>query len=40
MAVLVTKGGTGADKFDCDAGKDKTTDFKPSEGDIKSTNCE
>jgi hypothetical protein len=33
-------GGKGADKFDCGAGNDKITDFKPSEGDIKSTNCE
>jgi len=33
-------GGKGADKFDCGAGTDKITDFKPSEGDIKSTNCE
>lgn len=33
-------GEKGADKFDCGAGNDKITDFKPSEGDIKSTNCE
>jgi Ca2+-binding RTX toxin-like protein len=33
-------GGSGADKFDCGAGNDKITDFNPSEGDIKSTNCE
>ncbi len=33
-------GGNGADKFDCGAGMDRITDFNPSEGDIKSTNCE
>ena len=33
-------GGNGADKFDCGAGNDKITDFNPTEGDIKSTNCE
>ena len=33
-------GGKDADKFDCGSGTDKITDFKPSEGDIKSSNCE
>ena len=33
-------GGNGADKFDCGSGNDKIIDFTPSEGDIKSTNCE
>jgi Ca2+-binding RTX toxin-like protein len=33
-------GGKGADKFDCGAGKDKITDFKVSEGDIKTNDCE
>jgi len=33
-------GGKGSDKFQCGAGNDKITDFKLSEGDIKSTNCE
>ena len=32
--------GIGPDRFDYGAGKDKITHFNPSEGDIKSTNCE
>ena len=33
-------GGIGQHRFDCGAGKDKLTDFKPIEGDIESTNYE
>jgi Ca2+-binding RTX toxin-like protein len=33
-------GGIGPDRFDYGSGKDKITHFNPSEGDIKSTNCE
>lgn len=33
-------GGSGADSFLCDAVNDKITDFKPSEGDKKSNDCE
>lgn len=33
-------GGKGADLFQCGAGTDKITDFKPSEGDKKTSDCE
>jgi Ca2+-binding RTX toxin-like protein len=33
-------GSKGADRCDCGVGNDKITDFKPSEGYIKSTSCE
>jgi Ca2+-binding RTX toxin-like protein len=33
-------GGKGADLFQCGAGNDKITDFKPSEGDKKTNDCE
>lgn len=33
-------GGKGADLFQCGAGNDKITDFKPSEGDKKTSDCE
>lgn len=33
-------GGRGADKFQCGAGNDKITDFKASEGDLKTNDCE
>ena len=33
-------GGMGADLFQCGAGNDKITDFKPSEGDKKTNDCE
>ena len=33
-------GGNGADSFQCGAGNDKITDFKPSEGDKKTNDCE
>ena len=33
-------GGNGADLFQCGAGIDKITDFKPSEGDKKTNDCE
>jgi hemolysin type calcium-binding protein len=33
-------GGNGADNFNCGSGNDKITDFKPSEGDKKTSDCE
>jgi len=33
-------GGKGSDKFQCGAGNDKITDFKASEGDKKTNDCE
>lgn len=33
-------GGKGADSFQCGSGDDKITDFKPSEGDKKTNDCE
>jgi len=36
----ILTGGKGSDKFQCGAGKDKITDFKTSEGDKKTSDCE
>ena len=33
-------GGKGSDNFQCGAGNDKITDFKASEGDKKTNDCE
>lgn len=36
----ILTGGKGADKFQCGGGNDRITDFDPSQGDIKSSDCE
>ena len=36
----ILTGGKGADSFQCGAGNDKITDFKASEGDKKTNDCE
>jgi len=33
-------GGNGADSFNCGSGNNKITDFNPSEGDKKTSDCE
>ena len=34
------KGGAGADHVDCGKGNDEILDFKPSQGDTKTKDCE
>jgi hypothetical protein len=36
----ILTGGKGADKFQCGAGNDRITDFKTSEGDKETSDCE